>query len=666
MREGKSGILSGLCRAGLLLGLSGALLNCTLEEDEGQDEPLATLMEAEDARGGGLSGLTPLYPDPAVRAEAVNALGQAVFNSSGISVSGILHRQFAEEGDPMVLGVVGRTLGRLSYDDSNLIDEAEAALLELTVDGQDHAPLAALTGAVMGLEWLVRRNRGRELSEATRERLQDLSAYGASAEMGGDPEPMARVRRVALMALTASGGATETTFRQALADSDAGVRRIALAALVRSPFGPSLSREIQAALADPVPRVRTQALGTFASVAEGESKCGGLLEAARDPLTQVAIAALDLLAQPCLDTDRQIAVLEGFLRDDAAGSPDGWHRAAHALLSLAGVAPTNASAFLDGFSEHMSPFARAYGARAAARTEDVPILGRLAQDEDPNVRTAAIQGLFRLEGHNADPALLGSLGQDDPQLILTAAGLLEGTPNPSEAVPPLLEALNRFSADQRETARDPRVGILRRLGEVAGPETADALEIYLSDYDPLVAERVAELLTEWSGETVEATPRPAPRLPMPSPGELEDLAKSRVILEMEGGGEIEIGLFPYLAPTNAARFARLAGSGYFDGLTFHRVVSNFVLQGGSPNANEMSGDGPYTRDEIGLQSNWRGTVGTSTRGRDTGDGQIFINLVDNLRLDHNYSIFGQVLEGMDVVDGVVEGQRIIRARVEVG
>jgi cyclophilin family peptidyl-prolyl cis-trans isomerase len=79
----------------------------------------------------------------------------------------------------------------------------------------------------------------------------------------------------------------------------------------------------------------------------------------------------------------------------------------------------------------------------------------------------------------------------------------------------------------------------------------------------------------------------------------------------------------------------------------------------------MSGDALFTRDEIGLQSHWRGTVGISTRGRDTGDGQIFINLVDNLRLDHNYTILGEVVAGMDVVDRVVEGQKILRTRVEV-
>jgi cyclophilin family peptidyl-prolyl cis-trans isomerase len=320
------------------------------------------------------------------------------------------------------------------------------------------------------------------------------------------------------------------------------------------------------------------------------------------------------------------------------------------------------------FVDHVSPFARAYVARVATQTGDWDVLEALAGDENPNVRTAAVQGLFRLRGHEADGVLRAQLEQDDPQLLLTVAGLLEGTPDPDDAVPLLLEAFLRLSDTGWETLRDPRMAILERLGEVVGEQAsvgpAAGLEPYLSDFDPPVADRVAGLLTEWTGERHQAFPKPAIPLPLPSPAELDELAGTRVILEMEGGGEIQIRLFPHLAPTNAARFARLAESGTLDGLTFHRVVANFVLQGGSPNANEMAGHGAYTRDEIGLQSNWRGTVGTSTRGRDTGDGQLFINLVDNLRLDHNYSIFGEVVAGMDVVDQVVEGQKILRARVE--
>ncbi len=85
-----------------------------------------------------------------------------------------------------------------------------------------------------------------------------------------------------------------------------------------------------------------------------------------------------------------------------------------------------------------------------------------------------------------------------------------------------------------------------------------------------------------------------------------------------------------------------------------------MIQGGSPGANEYAGDGPYTRDELTARPHLRGTVGITTRGRDTGDAQIFVNLVDNVRLDHNYTIFAEVSAGMDVADAVLEGGTIER------
>jgi cyclophilin family peptidyl-prolyl cis-trans isomerase len=118
-----------------------------------------------------------------------------------------------------------------------------------------------------------------------------------------------------------------------------------------------------------------------------------------------------------------------------------------------------------------------------------------------------------------------------------------------------------------------------------------------------------------------------------------------------------ITLRPSVAPLTVARFVRLARDGYYNGLTFHRVVPNFVIQGGSPAANEYSGDTLYLRDEISSLSNVRGSVGLSTRGRDTGDAQFFINLVDNPRLDFDYTIFGAVGRPEDI-DDIVEGDVI--------
>jgi cyclophilin family peptidyl-prolyl cis-trans isomerase len=104
------------------------------------------------------------------------------------------------------------------------------------------------------------------------------------------------------------------------------------------------------------------------------------------------------------------------------------------------------------------------------------------------------------------------------------------------------------------------------------------------------------------------------------------------------------------------RFLKLVNvDRYYEGLTIHRIVPNFVIQAGSPGANEYAGHKDYMRDEIGLK-NTRGTVGLSTRGRNTADAQFFINLVDNRRLDGDYTVFGHVLPAdMPVVDRIQEG-----------
>ena len=136
---------------------------------------------------------------------------------------------------------------------------------------------------------------------------------------------------------------------------------------------------------------------------------------------------------------------------------------------------------------------------------------------------------------------------------------------------------------------------------------------------------------------------------------------------MEGGRRFYMAFYPDQAPLTKAKFLGLVEQRYYDNLTFHRVVPNFVIQGGGPNANEYCGDCPFMRDERGLQMHLRGTVGVSTRGRDTGDAQFFVNLVDNARLDHDYTVFAYVCaDSMKVVDEIQEGDRMRRVSIAQG
>jgi cyclophilin family peptidyl-prolyl cis-trans isomerase len=161
-----------------------------------------------------------------------------------------------------------------------------------------------------------------------------------------------------------------------------------------------------------------------------------------------------------------------------------------------------------------------------------------------------------------------------------------------------------------------------------------------------------------------APPRPRQRM-TPSVQELRRLP-SRARITMARGGVIDLELLPDEAPATVARFARLAQAGYYDGLTFHRVDPNFVVQGGSPWANEYAGAPRFQRDEVGFARHERGAVGISTRGRDTGDAQIFIDLVDVPRLNHDYTVFARVISGMDVVDRILEADVISRIEVLYG
>jgi cyclophilin family peptidyl-prolyl cis-trans isomerase len=86
-----------------------------------------------------------------------------------------------------------------------------------------------------------------------------------------------------------------------------------------------------------------------------------------------------------------------------------------------------------------------------------------------------------------------------------------------------------------------------------------------------------------------------------------------------------------------------------------------VIQGGSPGADEYDGrTREFLRDEVGFARNARGTIGISTRGRDTGDGQIYFNLVDNVRLDRDYTVMATMRSGLDIMDRIQEGAVIER------
>jgi len=131
-------------------------------------------------------------------------------------------------------------------------------------------------------------------------------------------------------------------------------------------------------------------------------------------------------------------------------------------------------------------------------------------------------------------------------------------------------------------------------------------------------------------------------------------------------GTIEVHLNVVEAPLTCASFVELARRGFYDGLTFHRVVPGFVVQGGCPRGDGNGGPGYTLRCEIGQRPYGRGTVGMALSGKDTGGSQFFITHTPTPHLDGRYTVFGWVAAGMDAVDKVRQGDVIERVEIWTG
>lgn len=610
--------------------------------------------------------IEPLLADPSseVRAEAAHALAQAHHTSSGSPATGPLQARIATETDAAVRGALARALGRLTLGSAERAHVADL-LVELSRDHGRDAPPATMTGVALGSEALVRGARGSDVSPRLLRRLVELTSYQGARYL--DPEGD-RIRGLALNALGQAGALRWAHVVPALRDRrlEVGASAVRHLASVEEALLPEALRR---AVANESPFTVQEAYRFLATQPRSEQNCVYLFAAAQNPPPDapwlinmgVRLTALDALAEACPDLARQRTLLLDVARslDADAGA---WRPATRALSSLSVRFPNDAAILLPTFAGHQNPFVRAHAAQAAANLADGVALERLLRDPVHNVRTSALQGLYRLRGHDAADVARAQLAQDDPQLVMTAARLLEGAPSARSTAEAALAAFDRMSAESRETWRDVRMALLERIGETGNASDSGRLVPYLEDYDPVVARAVEAQLERWTGRAYDSDPRTLPRAPLPTPAQLREMEDVEVVLHMREGGEIVIDLHPYVATTNSWRFYQMVRRRWFDGLTFHRWAPNFVIQGGSPHANEYYGDDAFTRDEVG-PVHWRGTVGISTRGHDTGDGQIFVNLLDNVRLDHTYTIIGTVTEGLDVVDSVFEGAVIERAEV---
>ena len=161
----------------------------------------------------------------------------------------------------------------------------------------------------------------------------------------------------------------------------------------------------------------------------------------------------------------------------------------------------------------------------------------------------------------------------------------------------------------------------------------------------------------------------APALPINPPAEVSADLSNRLNLELSNGGTVVVQLRPDAAPLMVERVKTLVRQGFYNGLTFHRVIPGFMAQGGDPKGDGTGGSPlPDVKAEFNTLPHLRGTMAAArAESPDSANSQFYIMFVPRVSLDGKYTVFGRVISGMQYVDGIAPGEppaeptRIVRA-----
>lgn len=428
------------------------------------------------------------------------------------------------------------------------------------------------------------------------------------------------------------------------------------------------------------------------------------------PHSRLIAAEALLAAWKAPRPETRISSIVPFLR---VPDPELRWRAAYALMRM-GVAEAvpRLQPLLREPDEHR---VRAYAARGlvASRVDSTTVgdsavaaLTRALEDPHPHVRINALGALgtydrvpvaplaARLHDEDANTAIAAAaaLGAMGPR---AAAALSSAVEDPTLSMAIRGAALSQLARLDRDAALDiveqwaggdlmARYHAARALATLRA-EGSDAPRVealvgrLAADADERVAIAAVGDTTRAGGVVEQAGTSTGTPMTARDDAFYQDIVRRYIARPMAGGerpravirtstggagtGEIVLELRPEEAPLTVANFVELAAAGYYDDGVWHRVVPNFVLQDGAPGGHSSGGPGWAIRDEINRLRYTRGTLGMALSGPDTGGSQWFITHSPQPHLDGGYTVFGRVVDGMDVADAVTQGDVIESIRI---
>jgi cyclophilin family peptidyl-prolyl cis-trans isomerase/HEAT repeat protein len=322
------------------------------------------------------------------------------------------------------------------------------------------------------------------------------------------------------------------------------------------------------------------------------------------------------------------------------------------------------SALAQALSEISGISAEAAGSGIISLQADAQIILRSWID-DSSLPTQATPDVMRalaaFKPGDLGQVLRKQMNAKDVIARATAAELL-GELQPDEANTRILaEALPVATRDE---LNDAALSILDSLAKQKTPAANEAIKTMLDSQDNLVRRRAVALLKANGAGDFSQRITPSTRNTAADYARaLARTTKSVRATVNTDKGAFTIELLADDAPLNVDNFVQLARRGYFNNITFHRVVPNFVVQGGDPRGDGNGGPGYQIRCEINEVPYERGAVGMALSGKDTGGSQWFVTHSPQPHLDGGYTVFGRVVAGMNVVDMVARGDRILSINV---
>jgi peptidylprolyl isomerase len=419
-------------------------------------------------------------------------------------------------------------------------------------------------------------------------------------------------------------------------------------------------------------RIRANAARTLGGLASHPEASGALLDGLDDSSVHVAVNCAGALARVDAPARAEIARIREWIESH----DEPWQVTVALLPVLVGAGE---GAFVRSWIEALPvsrslPRSRGLAALAQAPGREVfTFLVEAARSADSRIAAAAVDALSRRwrreRAGGADPrpfydVFAGALAGRDLAAAFTAARVLADSLFRPLGSIDLLIGTWRVMAVPDEV--EPMTAVLGALGRIGGSTVERFLrEVARDPAHPVLGQGAVAALTEMGVEGV--TTRAAVEETEPVLIDWQYLVEKgpapRLRLETEKG-EVVVRLLAEEAPLTVQTILRFAEAGSYDGIAFHRVVPNFVIQGGDFERQDgMGGPGFVIRSEFTRIPYGRGVIGMASAGKDTEGSQYFITHSMQPHLDGRYTAFGHVISGMEVVDSILEGDRVIRATI---